>query len=134
MAWRASGDGARFLRELYKNVSLSLRFAAAYTGSNPFITSPGTKYTIFVQKVLLLVTTDAAQTLTVQDSSSVIAAYVAASPGLGLKTFDFGPEGQPMTKGADIDIIISAAALAGWISVEAYARILPEEALVPSNL
>jgi hypothetical protein len=136
MAWRSQGDGGRFIREKYTDVSTSVRFINTYGGSDPLIVSPGAKYTIFIQRVLFLCTTDAAQTLTVRDSAStpVVAAFVASSPGVVLKTFDFGADGQPMTQGKDIDISVSAAGLAGWVSVEAYARILPEAGLVPSNL
>jgi len=136
MAWRSQGDGYKFLRDTFTNVSASSRFGTGGTTIDPLIASPGAKYTIFIQKVMFLCTTDAAQNITIRDDAGtpVVAAFIATSPGLGLKTFDFGPEGQPMTKGQGIDAYISAAGLAGWLSVEAYARILPEAGLVPSNL
>ena len=136
MAWRSQGDGARFLRDIYGAISQSVRFITSYTGTDPLIASPGAKYTIFIQKILFLCTTDAAQNITIRDNAStpIVATYIATSPGLGLKTYDFGAEGMPMTQGKDIDIAVSGAGLAGWISVEAYARILPEAGLVPSNI
>jgi hypothetical protein len=134
--WRSQGDGYRFIRDFYRDVGRSLRFLAAYTGTAPYLTCPGAKYTIFIQKIILLVTTDAAQSLTFRDTATtpVVIAVVPASPGVGVITFDFGDDGIPLTEGKNFDIVPSAAGLAGWVNVEAYARIVPQEALVPADL
>ena len=134
--WRSQGDGQQFNRDIHRDVSASLRFLAAWTGTAPFITCPSAKHTIFVQRIFFFCTTDAAQILTIKDTATtpVVCGYFAASPGIGLKTLDFGPLGQAVTKGKNIDLSPAGAGLAGWIAIEAYARMVPEEGIVPSDL
>lgn len=124
----------QFLRKYHRDVGKALQFAAAYAGSDPFIATLGAKYTTRVQKVTVNITTDAAQSLTVQDSAGRVFCTVPTSPGVGVLEFDFGAEGMAATKGADIDIAVSGAGLAGWINIEAYALIEPETGIVPTDL
>jgi hypothetical protein len=124
----------QFLRKYHREVSRALQFAAAYAGTASFIPTLGAKYTIHIQKVTVNITTDAAQTLTVQEGGGRVFCTVPASPGVGIMEFDFGAEGMASTKGAEIDIVLSGAGLAGWINIEAYALIEPEAGIVPSDL
>lgn len=84
------------------------------------------QYQVYVQRVVFSVTTDAAQSLTFQDSAGtpVPIAKSKASPGLGILIWDFGPNGTPLTAGKNLDIVISAAGLAGRIQVEGYQKYL----------
>lgn len=125
-----------FLRKYHRDVSKALQFAAAYAGSAPLITCPGAKYVIYIQKITVNITTDAAESLTVQDdgSSPRVFATVPASPGVGIQTFDFGPEGMAAQVGENIDVAVSGAGLAGWINIEAYAAIPPTVGVVPADL
>jgi hypothetical protein len=137
MTLTASRSGAAFERAWHRDQATSLRFAAAYAGSDPLIASLGSKYTIFIQRITVLITTDAAQSLTIRDSATtpVVFAVVPASPGLGLQTFEFGDEGIPATVGKDIDAVVSGAGLAGNLDVECYAKIVPATAgVVASDL
>jgi hypothetical protein len=136
MAWRAAGDGAEATRNFYRDVSTQLAFTTAYTGSDPLISVPKAKYTIFVQSVKVHIRTDSAQSMTIRDSASSpkTIAYIPASPGVGDFSFDCGDDGLQLTEGKDIDVAVSGAGLAGDIIVKAYARIVPQEALVPSDL
>lgn len=80
---------------------------------------------IYVQRILLNVTTDAAQSLTFQDdnSSAKIVGKSKASPGLGLHVVaDYGAEGIPLTAGKNLDIVFSAAGIAGGYKIEAYEK------------
>lgn len=84
------------------------------------------RHSIFVQRITLSVTTDAAQSLTFQDDAGtpVVIAKSPASPGLGLEVVaDFGPMGIQLTEGKNLDITISGAGLACKINIEAYQRV-----------
>jgi hypothetical protein len=126
-----------FLRAFNRDLSLSGTFAAAATGLAGACTVPAAKYTIYVQRIVFDVTTDAAQSMTFQDSAGtpVVIATIPASPGVGPQTFDFGNEGIPLTLGKNLDIATSGAGLAGRYQISAYAQINPGTAsVVPSDL
>lgn len=125
-----------FLRKYHRDLSKALQFATTYNGSDPFITVPGAKYVIYIQKILVNITTSAARTLTVQDdgSSPRVFATVPSAPGVGILEFDFGAEGMAAQVGENIDIAVSGTGLAGWIEISAYARIPPTEGVVPADL
>lgn len=80
--------------------------------------------TIFVQKIAVMVTTDAAQSQTFQDSAGtpIVAAVVKASPGIGPVIFDFGPNGFQLTEGKSLDHKMSAAGLAASVTITAYRK------------
>lgn len=83
------------------------------------------KWTIFIQRITLGITTDNAATLSFQDTAGtpVVAAKSRASPGLGPISWDFGQEGFPLTEGKGLDIKNSAAGLACSITIQAYRRL-----------
>jgi len=126
-----------FLRAWNRNVSKWGTFAAADTAVADACPVPSANHTIYVQKIVFDVTTDAAQSMTFQDDAGtpVVIATIPASPGKGPQTFDFGDAGIPLTKGTNLDIATSGAGLAGRYFVTAYAQIEPGTAgIVPANL
>jgi hypothetical protein len=111
-------------RTRYQNVSKTLTFDAATDPSTaPFITGR-TGYTIYVQRVLFVVTTSAAQSITVRDSNATpkVIAVLPSLSSVGTLEFNFGDDGVPLTQGKNLDIAASGAGVAGTISVEAYLR------------
>jgi hypothetical protein len=71
-------------------------------------------------------TTGVAQTITFQDDAGtpVPIAKTVASPTQGESyIFDFGPEGIPLTAGKNLDMVLSAAGLAGSIHIEGYQKL-----------
>lgn len=124
-----------FLRNYHRDVSADLTFATSYTGSNPLIACPSTKYQIYVQKIVITITTAAAQAITFQDSADtpVVVAVLTATPAVGEHTFEFGDEGLPLTVGKDLDVTCSAGN-GGKLRVDAYAKLPPTTGLVPSDL
>lgn len=89
------------------------------------VTARDANHSLFIQRILLMVSTDAAQTLTFQDSngSPVVIAKSKTSPGLGLLVVaDFGPRGKQLTAGKNLDIILSGAGLGCQVDVEAYEK------------
>jgi hypothetical protein len=63
----------------------------------------------------------------------VIAAHTDAATGLSVVTWDFGPHGTPLTKGEELDIIFSAAGIAGRIHIEAYEKLVGPVAMGSTN-
>jgi hypothetical protein len=121
------------LRVLFKDVTVHGKVVAAGTSILPVITGRA-KYTIFVQKVVIMILTDAAQSLTLRDTNSTPKVIIvqAASPGLGLKSWDFGDDGVPLTEGKDLDLVLSAAGLA--FNYEIYAYLKPTATMIPSEI
>lgn len=126
-----------FYRAVFSSASVTASVAAADTATiDNVITAKNANWTIHVQRITLSVTTDAAQSLTFQDDagSPVVIAKSAASPGLGVEMVaDFGPEGFPLTKGKNLDIVISGAGLACQISIEAYQRLTKSNAVAVAS-
>ncbi len=116
----------RYFQKLasYENVSTSYLLLAADTATKHVIVGK-TGFTIYIQKILVNVTTDNAATQTFQDTAGtpVVAASTKASPGLGLATpFDWGSEGFALTADKGLDHVISGAGLAASITVQAYRK------------
>lgn len=109
----------------HKDVSTSYTIVAAtdYTTANARIAAVA-GHTIYIRRILLNVTTDNAATQTFQDSAAtpIIVAGSKASPGIGPITFDFGERGFALTEGKSFDHKMSAAGLAGSVTVDAYIK------------
>jgi len=113
-----------FYRTIYTDKSVRYQLGAADTGTVELIEAKNANWTLYIQRILLAVTTDAAQSLTFQDDSgTVVVGKSAASPGLGIELVgDYGPEGRILTAGEGLDMVISGAGLAAQVIVEAYQR------------
>lgn len=115
-----------FYRATFKDASTVRAIATTDSGTlTDIITPKSSSYSIFLQRIVMNVTTDAAQTLTFQDDAGtpVVYAKSPASPGLGLEIVaDFGPKGVQMTENTNLDIVISAAGLGAQVNIEAYQR------------
>lgn len=127
-----------FYRTMFKDASIARTMVAADTTTEhaDVIIPKSASYTIFVQRIIFNCTTDAAQTLTFQDdnSSAKVIGKSAASPGLGIEIVaDFGPKGVALTEGKNLDIVVSAAGLAGQINIEAYQRLTATVAAGTTN-
>jgi hypothetical protein len=97
-------------------------FTAATT-TTTLITALDANRTIYVQRIVVWITTSVAQSLTFQDTAGTpfVIAVVPSSPGANTRfDFDFGPEGIALTKGKNLQAVFSAAGLAGHIVMFAY--------------
>ena len=103
-----------------------------YTTATALVSVKSAQHRIYVQKISVNLTTYAAKTWTFQDSASTpvpighisIPAAAAALPSeSGSIVFDFGPTGIALTKGKNLDMIMSATAAAGAIHIEAYEKL-----------
>jgi hypothetical protein len=121
-----SADYGWYLAQ-YHDASVVVPVATTDSGTlQDKIAVKSTRHSIFVQRVILSVTTDAAQSLTFQDDANtpVVFAKSPASPGLGVEVVaDFGPKGFQLTEGKNLDIVISGAGLGAQVSIEAYQKV-----------
>lgn len=126
MAASAQSDYG-YYRAQYHNASTVYELATGTSGTvDNVIAVKTTRHSIFVQRIIEMVTTDNAATTTYQDdnSSQKVIAKCPASPGLGIEVVaDFGPEGIQLTEGKNLDIVLSGAGKGAQISIEAYQRV-----------
>lgn len=107
----------------FQDISGTLVLAAA-DDDQTLVANPNANYSIFIQKIVVNVTTDAAQSASFEDSAGtpIKVANIVASPGLGIQEFDFGPQGRKLTEGKNFVLNLSAAGLAMGIHWEGYMR------------
>lgn len=116
-------------RATYHDKSRAVAFTAAndftVTGAD-YIAVKNANYRIYIQKIIVNVTTVAAQTLTFRDDAGtpVVVGVLAASAGIGAQTvLDGGDQGIPLTLGKNLDIVASAAGVAGTLEVQCYQKL-----------
>ena len=118
-------SSAADFRRVYSNISGKLVVAAA-TGDTTLVTAKSTNNTIYIQRVIFYVTTNAAQSMSFEDSTAVTPfqlANIPSSPGDDTRwDFDFGDEGMPLTEGKNFVMNVSAAGLAGNLHWEGYEK------------
>ena len=132
----ASAGDYLWYRKIHRDVSTELTFTAS-TGDTTLITATSASHTIFVQRIVVWITTDAAQSLSFEDTAGtpVQIAEVTASPGDSTRwDFDYGEEGTPLTEGTNLNMNVSAAGLAGRVKVYAYQRLTAALVVGTNNL
>lgn len=128
-----AGDYA-FYRRQYSDKTTDRNIVAADESAQhaDVIAPKSAKHTVYIQKITVNITTYSAKTITFQDDAgtpvpialiSVPAAAVALPSESNSMTVDFGPKGKPLTEGKNLDIILSAAGLAGAVHIEAYEKL-----------
>lgn len=123
-------------RTVHRDVSTELTRTTTQ-GDATLITATSASHTIFVQRIIVWITTDAAQSWEFEDSAAtpVEIAEVTTSPGVNTRwDFDYGEEGTPLTEGTNLVLDVSATGLAGRIKVYAYQRITSPMAVGTNNL
>ncbi len=117
----ARGDYGHY-RRLYEDVSTTLRFSAAATTAT--LIAAKTNHTIFVQRIIVWITTSTTATETFEDGTTGNdVARIPASPGADTRwDFDFGPSGTPLAVSESLVQTLSAAGHAGHLVVEAYRK------------
>ena len=113
------GDYSR-RRIIYQDCSTTANFAA--TDGNLTLITGKTNFTIYVQRIIVVIKTSAAQTMTFEDtnSSAVYVAKLPASPGVDtVWQFDFGPEGKALTSAKNL-VLTMTAGNAGHYEILAY--------------
>lgn len=119
----AQSKEAADYRRWNRDLSGSSTFAAAAT-TTTLSTARNTASTIYIQRIIVYITTDAAQSWAFEDSSGKRVCQVPTSPGVNTRwEFFFGSIGIPLTEGANFVLTMSAAGLAGSVEWEGYARL-----------
>ena len=111
-------------RRWYADISGELAVTAS-TDDTTLVTVRNSSYTIFIQRIIFWVSTDAAQSMSFEDSANtpVQKAEIPASPGDSTRwDFDYGNEGTPLTEGKDFKMMVSAAGLAGQLKWYGYSK------------
>ena len=117
-----------FYKRHYTDKSHDRQIVAADTSTQhaDVISPKSASHRIYIQKIILSITTHAAQTITFRDGAGtplVIAAHTDSATGLSVVEWDFGPKGTPLTIGEELDIILSAAGIAATVHIEAYEKL-----------
>jgi hypothetical protein len=130
-----------FYQRRYSSKNTKLNVLAA-TDDTTLITPKSANHQIYVQRIVIEITTYSAKTWTFEDSAgtpvpikhiSIGAAAVALVSESSNMVADFGPEGIALTLGKNLVLNMSAAGAAGVVSVEAYERLVGPVALAPTN-
>lgn len=116
-------------RTTYRDISGQLAVAAADGDAtlyaNTAANGGGTGFTIFIQRIIVWISTDAAQSWSFEDDNGTARqiAEVTTSPGDSTRwDFDFGARGISLNEAKDFELNVSAAGLAGVIVWEGYIR------------
>lgn len=115
---------AGWFRRTYTDISGELTVLAT-TDDSTLVTVRGAAHTLFIQRVIFEVTTDAAQSMSFEDSAStpVQIGEVLASPGDSTThDFNYGEEGYPLTEGKNFNMQVSAVGLAGRLKWYGYQK------------
>lgn len=117
------GGDYRFYQGTYSDKSTNVSLAAADAGKVDMVTVKNANYTVYIQKITYNPITAAAQAITIRDDAGtpVVLAVVPASQATPI-TFDFGPEGFPLTVGKNLDAS-NVAGPAGTFHIEAYEKL-----------
>jgi len=118
-----SARSAEHYRKIYEDISGELTLAAA-DGDATLVTVRNASYTIFIQRIVFAVTTDAIQSCTFEGTGGTPIIFgIVTSPGIGVREVNFGAEGVPLDEGDNFLLDVSAAGLAGQIAWEGYQRL-----------
>lgn len=110
--------------------------ATTATDDTTLVTAKNANTTIYVQRVVVYITTDAAQSWSFEDSngSALKVCKVTTSPGVDTRwDFDFGPTGMPLTEGKNFLLNVSAVGLAGNIEYYGYQKLSSTVAMASTN-
>lgn len=133
----AHGDYGFYQRQYAsKNANVDiLTGTAAYAD---VITPKSANHQIYIQKITLSITVHAADTYTVDDDGAgpAIAVHLDVTPQAAgvpsVVVWDFGPQGRPITKGANVDVSHSSTGVAN-MHIEAYERLVGPVAMASTN-
>lgn len=110
-------------RRQYQDISGQLTITAA-TGDTTLVTVKDIYHTLFIQRIVIYFTTDAAQSAAFEDSNGFKIFEATTSPGDETRWESFyGERGVALTEGKNFVLNVSAAGLAGTIVWEGYQKL-----------
>jgi hypothetical protein len=114
---------ARHYRATFQDVS-GTQIVLAATGDTTLVTGK-TDYAIYIQRIVVWIETDAAQSMAFNDSATtpIQIAKVTTSPGASTRwEFAYGDVGVKLTEAKDLIMNVSAAGLVGVVFWEGYLK------------
>ena len=117
--------GAEGYRRFYQDISGS-RSLTTTTDDTVLVAAKDAYHTIYIQRIVVYVTTDAAQSWVFSDNDGTPKkiAEVTISPGDETRwEFFYGEQGIPLTQAASFIVNVSAIGLAGNITWEGYSKL-----------
>lgn len=125
-----AGDYRHFTN-LYNDKTTDVDILVGTTSLNNVLAAKSANHQIWVQKIMLSITTHFDTLITFDDDGAgpPIATFTdeatPATTGQGEIpiVWDFGPKGRPLTLGANLDIIIGSAGVIGVVHIEAYEKL-----------
>ncbi|HDZ44847.1 hypothetical protein LCGC14_0520960 [marine sediment metagenome] len=117
-----SALSAEGYRKVFRDLSKSVVITASDTTLDAFLAKRASQ-TIWVQRIVVYITTSAAQIMSFQDDAStpIVIAVLDVSPAVRSRwDFDFGDRGMALTENKDLDINLDGAGLAANVQVYAY--------------
>lgn len=136
-----AGDYEKFIHT-NSDKSMDLTVLAA-TDDTTLITPKSANHQIWVQRIVVTISTYSAKTWLFKDSAgtpveldliSIPAAAVAlASESNAFAVLDYGPKGTPLTLGKNLLLDVSAAGAAGRVHVDAYEKLVGPVAMATTN-
>lgn len=112
-------------RSLYQ-AAVSDTLVGASDSADVTLLTSRTKHTIFVQQIVVDITTSDLVVWSFKDSATpaVSVGKLGSGPGLGqFVVVDYGPQGRAITEGKDLVFSPSGAGMAGNIHVDAYLKL-----------
>lgn len=122
-------------REFHRDISGKQVFTTT-TDDTTLVTSRSANHTIYIQRIIGYVTTDAAQSIAFEDSNGTPfkIAHITTSPGDETRwDFWFGDAGIALTEGKNFVANVSATGLALNVVWEGYERITTAMAASTNN-
>lgn len=113
-------------RRYFKNISGNLTVTTSTDDTTLVTANSSGKTTIYIQRVIGYVTTDAAQSVSFTDSANtpLKIAELTTSPGDETRwDFDWGEEGVPLTEGKNFLMNVSAVGVALTLKWYGYEKI-----------
>ncbi len=117
-------DRYTHLSRKFRGASGSVNFVTTDSGNVVLTAAKSTDYTIFIERIDVTIKTDAAQTITFQDTaaSPTFVEATDASPGANTKYVWEFPGGRPLAEGKNFIMTFSAAGLAGHVQWQGHQR------------
>lgn len=119
-------------RRFYEDIS-GHQVLTSSTDDTTLKSARNTNYRIYVQRIIVWISTDGTDTWTFKDSTTGKEIAVASSDDSTRWDFDFGDEGAPLTTGENFVVDVSATGSAGHITWYGYQRIPPGTAVAAAS-
>lgn len=127
-----------FYQSRYASKNVNVDILTGTPSYADVITPKSANHQIFIQKITLSIITHVADTYTIDDDGAGpnIATHLDVTPQAAgvpsVVVWDFGPEGRPVTKGANVDVAHSSTGVAN-LHIEAYEKLVGPVAMASTN-